>query len=124
MDELQQELDNARAEATQVRAEATQWQRMAEALNTELSIAQDEALSLTSRLDAALNELQSLKATAAEAVETARRIIADPTINDADSCAQVDRIAAELLKNKQERELAAALQARAELDATIARLQT
>lgn len=51
------------------------------------------------------------KARGAQAAEAARAIIADTRINDAETCARVDAIAAAMLKDKKARDLEAAVKA-------------
>ena len=82
----------------------------------------DEAIKLL------VNELAAIKAEyldfrtrGAQAAEAARAVIANPNVSDAQTIATVDQIAAEMLKDKRQRDKDAALRKLAEVQAEVDR---
>ena len=103
-------------------SELEQWQKMADRLNQEHSLALDSLNDLQARFDALQADYNALLARATKAAVDARAVIANKDISPERTCEIIDASAAELLKNKDERELAAALQVQAEATAVVNRL--
>lgn len=84
----------------------------------------DAALKVQADVCAAVQaEYDDFRARGTYAAQTARQIIANPNISDADSLVQVDGIAAAMLADKKARDLAAADKAAAEAVAYAAALR-
>ena len=95
-----------------------------EAVTSALKAEHELALKVQADALAALQaEYDDFRARGTYAAQTARAIIANPNINDSDSLAQVDGIAAAMLKDKKAREIEAADKAAAEAAAYAAALR-
>ena len=97
------------------------WPALCTTINTDaLAAIETQRLQLSTSVDelAALKvEYAAFKAAATTVAENARAIIADTNVSDADSCAMVDAMAAQMLMSKRQRDRAAALVKLAEAQA-------
>lgn len=94
--------------------ELENWQKMAERLNQDYSIARDSLGNLQARFDALQAELTAYKV---QGVQAAQAVLA------ADDKGACDAIAHDILKNKKDRDIAAADKAAAEANAYAAALR-
>ena len=74
----------------------------------QLAGVNEAALMCVDELASAKAEYAAFKARATTGAVQARTIIADTSITDADTCARIDALVDDMLKNKDERELEAA----------------
>ena len=75
--------------------------------------------ALVARAESLIVELDALRQKTSLIAITARAIIADATKSDAQSCVEIDALAAQALMSKQQRDRAAAIKARDEAQAVV-----
>lgn len=75
--------------------------------------------ALVARVESLMVDLDALRQKTSLIAITARAIIADTTKSDAQSCIEIDALAAQALMNKQQRDRAAAIKVRDEAQAAL-----